>query len=58
MSQPNRTNIPRQRTSTDDQPRHAVTRAELRERYERLDLRDALNEARTLVSFERVLVGA
>lgn len=58
MSEPNRTNIPRQRTSTDDQPRHTVTRAELRERYEQRDLREALDEARALVRFERVLVGA
>ena len=57
MSQPNRTNIPRPRTSTDSE-RHVSTRAELRQRYEQQDLRDALNEARTLIHFERVLVGA
>jgi hypothetical protein len=57
MSQPNRTKIPAQRTSTDSE-RHVSTRAELRERFEQRDLRDALNEARTLIHFERVLVSA
>ena len=56
MSHPNRTFIPRQRTSTED--RHVATRAELRQRAEQQDLRDALNEARMLVRFDRVLVSA
>ncbi len=56
MSHPNRTKVPTQRTSTDE-PRR-VTRAELRQRFERRDLRDALSEARTLIHFERVPVGA
>ncbi|GAA2644510.1 hypothetical protein GCM10010399_93050 [Dactylosporangium fulvum] len=48
--------IPAPRASTDE--RHRATRAELRQRYERRDLRDALNEARGLIHFDRVLVGA
>ncbi len=56
MSHPNRTKPPAQRTSTDE-PRRA-TRAELRQRIDRRDLRDALREAQTLCHFERVLVGA
>jgi hypothetical protein len=57
MSQPNRTKIPAQRTSTDEQ-RHTATRAELRQRQYDADLRDALNEARMLVRFDRVLASA
>jgi hypothetical protein len=58
MSQPNRTKTPAQSTSTETVERRKPTRAELLRRAYRADLRDAINEARELVHFNRVPVGA
>ncbi|GAA2347213.1 hypothetical protein [Dactylosporangium salmoneum] len=44
--------------ASDPQTAHRATRAELRHRYELRDLRDALNEARGLIHFDRVLASA
>lgn len=57
MSQRNRTKTITVLAS-DAQAGRRATRAELRQRYETRDLRDALDEARGLVHFDRVLASA
>jgi hypothetical protein len=57
MSQRNRTKSIAT-VASDPTNAHRATRAELRQRYENRDLRDALDEARGLVHFDRVLVSA